>query len=42
MAQGLVELRQKANGYGGYAKREWTFLMWDEGIVDELKKLFNK
>ena len=42
MAQGLFELRQKTKGYGGYAKREWTFLMWDEGIVDELKKLFNK
>ena len=25
MAQGLFELRKNTNGYGGYAKREWSF-----------------
>ena len=38
MAQGLFELRKNTNGYGGYAKREWSFLMWDEIIVDKLMK----
>lgn len=42
IAQGLFELMKKTNGYGGYAKREWTFLMWDEGIVDELRKSLKK
>lgn len=42
MAQGLFELRKKTNGYGGYAKCEWTFLMWDEGIVDELRKFLKQ
>lgn len=32
------EMRQKDNGHGGYAKREWKFAVWDENIVNKLKK----
>ena len=30
------ELRQKDNGYGGYAARSWEFVMWDEAILNEI------
>lgn len=32
------ELRKKTNGYGGYAKREWSFHMWDDLVIDQIKK----
>jgi biotin operon repressor len=32
------EERLKDNGYGGYAARSWGFIMWDEAILQELKK----
>lgn len=31
------EIRNKDNGYGGYAKREWKFAMWDKEVVDKIK-----
>lgn len=30
------ELRQKDNGYGGFAARAWEFVMWDEAILNEI------
>lgn len=32
------EQRQKDNGEGGYAKRAWGILVWDEKIVNKLKE----
>ena len=26
------------NGWGGWAKRTWNIMMWDEEIVDQLKE----
>lgn len=34
--QKYSELRQKDNGYGGYAARSWEFVMWDEAILYEI------
>ncbi len=34
----FAEISQKDNGYGGYAKRTWQFLMWNEDIIKNLKK----
>ncbi|MFD4820873.1 hypothetical protein [Peribacillus butanolivorans] len=32
------EVRQKDNGEGGFCKRSWPVLSWDEKIVNILKK----
>lgn len=31
------EIRRKTNGFGGYCKREWSFPMWGEAIIDKIK-----
>jgi len=36
------ELREKTNGYGGYAKREWSFHMWDDLVIDQIKKYISR
>lgn len=42
LAEGLFKRKEKTNGYEGDAKRAWSFLIWDERIVDELNKFFKK
>ena len=30
------ELRYKDNGYGGYAARSWSYIVWDESLASKL------
>lgn len=36
------ELREKTNGYGGYAKKDWSFTMWDDSVIDKVKKFISR
>lgn len=30
------ELRYKDNGYGGYAARSWSYIVWDDSLASKL------
>lgn len=32
------EIKDKTNGYGGYAHRSWSFIMWNKDVVDKFFK----
>lgn len=42
LGKAIGELREKTNGYGGYAKRDWSFHMWDDSVIDQLKKFISR